>query len=389
MDTREDGRICLRETAGLRGKYTALSYCWSKEDKPGELKLTKANADEFRKDIAIERMPPTIRDAIFAAKSLGFEFIWVDRFCIIQDDPEDWKAEANSMATVYEFAALTIAAVGADDPEDGCFLPREQGGMATLQTERGNIFISQLRGTFDANGQYPALSVELLNSRWASRAWTFQERLFSRRIVYYGKSQIVWECRQSIDTESGLGLDSGYNFWGSNYLTAADPRAALRSMISRNQRSLGSNSGPSDDSFKWHDIVAQYSTLDLTYEKDRRPAIESTMRLIATSTGVELCAGMFLEGIQKHLFWWPFSGDERFIQDMLFHCSQDHDCTHLVELYWDLDRPTEDQVPFWLGWETDPRCTSIWINGGKVNVFWGRLGSRRTRMPQLGGKWPS
>jgi len=33
---------------------------------------------------------------------LGFQYIWIDSLCIVQDDPEDWKQESLSMYGVYK-----------------------------------------------------------------------------------------------------------------------------------------------------------------------------------------------------------------------------------------------------------------------------------------------
>jgi hypothetical protein len=44
--------------------------------------------------------------------------------CIIQDDEIDWLAESAMMSDVYGSAELTIAASGASDGSEVCFLDR-------------------------------------------------------------------------------------------------------------------------------------------------------------------------------------------------------------------------------------------------------------------------
>ena len=45
---------------------------------------------------------------------------------------------------------------------------------------------------------------EILDSSWDTRGWTFQERLLSRRIVYFGKTQLLWEYQNSRWTEHNI-----------------------------------------------------------------------------------------------------------------------------------------------------------------------------------------
>ncbi|CZR65535.1 uncharacterized protein PAC_15435 [Phialocephala subalpina] len=384
INPKANEKFCLRETRGTRGKYVALSYCWGQDEGPDELKLTKETYQALQESIPVERLPKTIRDAMTISKTLGFRFLWVDRLCIIQNDNADWEAEARLMGSIYEFADFTIAAIGAHSPEEGCFLERELEPAAVLPTKVGNIYVSQIPTYLDRNREVPQLSSELQQSRWAFRGWTFQERICSRRIIYYGEDQVIWECRNGIDTESRFGADPGYLYNSSLFSYSSDLKKRLDSMAPlsryRDQFNLQVTSmlgtKPSGDWLKWDEIVAAYSMLDLSYEKDRLPALGSITRVIGDNIGLEFCAGMCLEGIQKALFWWPFSGDERTIEDFVFDKS-------VVELYWDLDRPVLDcfKGPSWL---TDPQCTAIWKDKNKVNVFWGKPGSRRVRTSKSG-----
>jgi hypothetical protein len=61
----------------------------------------------------------------------------------------------------------------------------------------------------------------------------------------------------------------------------------------------------------WEGLIAMYSQLQLTYEKDRIPAIQSLMQHVAEASGLECCGGMWLGSLPRTLFWWPFWWDER------------------------------------------------------------------------------
>jgi hypothetical protein len=93
--------------------YLILSHCWGTET---NLKTTLANYKDMCSSIKLEELPATIRDAIFLTKELGFWYIWVDSFCIIQSDKQsdlakfdsDWATELPKMHRYYQNAAITL-----------------------------------------------------------------------------------------------------------------------------------------------------------------------------------------------------------------------------------------------------------------------------------------
>ncbi|KAH7417715.1 heterokaryon incompatibility protein-domain-containing protein [Cadophora sp. MPI-SDFR-AT-0126] len=116
-------RVC--ETAGNIGsiKYATLSHCWGGKD---FLKLVRANLASFQVKIPYEDLSNTFQDAIFIARYLGFEHLWIDSLCIIQDDEDDWATESTLMTDVYGGSHLNIAAVSAENGDAGCFFKRNR-----------------------------------------------------------------------------------------------------------------------------------------------------------------------------------------------------------------------------------------------------------------------
>lgn len=96
--------------------WCALSYVWG-GDQP--LKLTKSSIDHLKDAIPLEKLPATIRDAVLVSRGLGFEYIWIDCLCIIQDDPEDLTRELATMPSIYQYATVTVAASSAGHVRDG------------------------------------------------------------------------------------------------------------------------------------------------------------------------------------------------------------------------------------------------------------------------------
>jgi hypothetical protein len=324
LDNSSDIRI--QETAGLYGKYVALSYCWGESSGFPELMLTKATIDQLKLNLQVESLPKTIRDAINITQRLGMNYLWIDRLCIIQDDQADWQNEAAKMGSVYENAVFTIAATGAHTPKEGCFLPREEKALvATLPTERGNLYISCLLAPLNEELNVREFELEMSRSRWVTRAWTFQERLFSRRVIYFGRQQITWECRKHRENETRFGSDAGFKYSCSKFLHAQDPKSTINWAIDRIAKRNSVDCERMDlsnlwttaecgDGADWEGLIAMYSQLQLTYEKDRIPAIQSLMQHVAEASGLECCAGMWLGSLPRTLFWWPFWWDEREIE---------------------------------------------------------------------------
>jgi hypothetical protein len=67
----------------------------------------------------LSELPRTFRDAVEVTRGLGYEYIWIDSLCIVQDDPKDWKEEAPRMALVYGIAVCSIMAMDSENYEGG------------------------------------------------------------------------------------------------------------------------------------------------------------------------------------------------------------------------------------------------------------------------------
>ena len=68
--------------------YLALSYCWAKEP---YLMLLRSNQQHLGNlnGVDIDKLAPTIADALRVTEILGERYLWVDSLCIVQDGQED------------------------------------------------------------------------------------------------------------------------------------------------------------------------------------------------------------------------------------------------------------------------------------------------------------
>lgn len=60
--------------------------------------------------LEINRLPPLISNAIDVTRKLGFDYLWVDSFCILQDSKDDKSRELAHMRKIYQNTYVTIAA---------------------------------------------------------------------------------------------------------------------------------------------------------------------------------------------------------------------------------------------------------------------------------------
>ncbi|KAK7974491.1 hypothetical protein PG989_016339 [Apiospora arundinis] len=90
--------------------YVALSYIW------GEPNTTSGKPAKEKDRNAL---PQVVKDAILVTKSLGFRYIWVDRYCVEQEDKARKHEQIMNMDSIYENAALTIIAAAGLDPARG------------------------------------------------------------------------------------------------------------------------------------------------------------------------------------------------------------------------------------------------------------------------------
>jgi hypothetical protein len=72
-------------------EYCTLSHCWGKSQ---VVKLERHNISEFQREIPFGKLSKIFQHAVLAAWKVGFEYIWIDVLCIVQDNHEDWQREA-------------------------------------------------------------------------------------------------------------------------------------------------------------------------------------------------------------------------------------------------------------------------------------------------------
>ncbi|KAH6848123.1 heterokaryon incompatibility protein-domain-containing protein [Chaetomium sp. MPI-CAGE-AT-0009] len=283
-------RLHVTPKGGQLGQYVALSYCWGG---PQKFSLKHGNLDSLQQQAThVSALPRTLQDAIAVTYHLGFEYLWIDALCIIQDSPDDKRHEISQMQHIYANAAVTIAAATASSVEQGFLTP----GTAASFSEPNNPHPHH--GTLTLTPTHtPSTALFPINTR----GWTYQEALLSPRLLTFGDLEPYLRCRTK---EATLCARTAIRY---------DPRALqprrfeaeLQStpLPSSHPHPHPQNSGEKEKEerettlleggqsidlrleFRWPALVGQYTARALAESGDRPVAIAGVVAALAGITG--------------------------------------------------------------------------------------------------------
>lgn len=343
-------KVRLTEPDKTLGKYATLSHRWSLDH---NFITTIENLGDRKEGILWEEFPKTFQDAVRFCLELDIPYLWIDALCIVQDDPVDWEVQSAKMADIYHQSCLTLAATWSNSNLTGCF-----PSQADEYAEHSLEVINSVQDNFQ-------LKVRRKLPHWAtdptamptrdnpllSRAWVFQERVLSPRVLHFCLREMIWECCEHTICECG-GLSNSLNlkslFALASHLKISNDQPesesenssredAVQSVISQvNERlSIGRIDPDFDevndqldtreqrlrasreDALKtynlqmkeilvpvkqWHGLVEHYSKLKLTKQTDRLPALSGLAHRMAPFLG-DYHAGLWRSSLFLDLAW--------------------------------------------------------------------------------------
>ena len=183
--------------------------------------------------------------------AMGCRYLWVDRFCIVQDDDEHVHQQISWMASIYANSHFTIIAAEGPDAEYGI---RGIGHGSSLRSFKYDIF------RFDDSEEF-AVDIEEEKAPWHTRAWTFQERLLSRRCLIFHQQTVKWECKSTIAYETKDKIPNRIRFpdW------------------------IGLSLLPYPDTRQYQHLVQNYSEKQLTFSHDVLHAFSAVINAFSRS----------------------------------------------------------------------------------------------------------
>ncbi|KAJ9613925.1 hypothetical protein H2200_002061 [Cladophialophora chaetospira] len=333
----------------LESAYLTMSHRWH-ETTP---RLTRRHRSEYEQPAPWTELPGYFQDAFQITQSLGYRYLWVDSLCIVQDDRLDMLKEGLTMAEIYRNATCNLAALACSS--NNIFAERHPGQIS-------NICELNLPEEYSNGATEPVLllNMELWRSEveqapLCNRGWVLQEQLLARRTLYFGETQVFWECHhgrrcegcailvnigESVPSSSNLGCSNHksktlevYEEALSCWIDSVD--VSIRQMLLSLEDPTVTNQANMDRNLVyrlWSEFVQRYMTRKISFQSDKLLAIAGVAKPFAKAANLTWVAGLWKEYMPVSLLW------------------------HTVE-YSQPYRP-DDQHPTW-SWAS---CTSSQIN---------------------------
>ncbi|KAI4636866.1 hypothetical protein J4E93_010882 [Alternaria ventricosa] len=170
--------------------YAAVSYVWGDTGRM-DYRTKIENIQSRRKSgglaATIRKLPKALVQSIRLVHDLGIRYVWIDALCIVQNSSHSWNLNSRAMHLIYGNATLTICAADGDS---------QSGLLALDEDQRPQQQIGvYAEGVHLILHQPPEISIQ--TSKWNKRAWTFQERLLSKRCLIFTRGQIYFQCRST------------------------------------------------------------------------------------------------------------------------------------------------------------------------------------------------
>jgi hypothetical protein len=196
----QDCNIHLQAGLGRRAHYATLSYCWGGDH---AITTTTENLQLHMASLSLSDLPKTFKDAISVCRRLGISYLWIDSLCIIQNSKVDWETQSAVMDSIYYNSTITIAAVAASNPSQGLFIPTalwldDIPLPLTFADNKDQVYLRRF-----VTHRLPRLNF------LRRRAWCYQERALSRRVMYFSKGELEWTCLECFWSQNAPTKDIG------------------------------------------------------------------------------------------------------------------------------------------------------------------------------------
>jgi hypothetical protein len=178
--------------------YLALSYVWGQQSQEKVTPLESNRLPLY--------LPTTVKDAITVTRSLGYTYLWVDKYCINQAHEKQKIQQIRQMDLIYSNADLTIVDGEGNNSAHGLSGVSSAHRSEQLFFQKGEHSIVSLKFR---------LPMMIKRAPWMSRGWTLQEALLSRRLLIFTRDQVYFECHQTNFWET---IDMLGDSWDDNII---------------------------------------------------------------------------------------------------------------------------------------------------------------------------
>lgn len=339
----QPARLVLRDSDHPDGPYATLSHCWGTN--PNFMTLNTQNLNELRREIQLDKLAASFREAIVTCRQLNIPYLWIDTLCILQSGDghqSDWLGHSTEMSQIYLNCELNIAIEASADPHEGAFRSRDTRYLqncyvwtahCNLPEDWPSPFQVDLnKNSFDASfgcqegQQHPAeeagsqlnpdverkseksssqdsddvylLSIytesdftyERRSLPLSKRAWVYQESLMSPRTLHFMEDRISWQCGAKWSLSEYM-HDSLENRLGDGF-----------DCLYKTPYNIGGLRGPNFDDY--HEYVHEYTDRLLSHpDTDKLVAFAAIAERFSEWFGNEYCAGIFRTTMPWALLW--------------------------------------------------------------------------------------
>ncbi|PYH48356.1 HET domain-containing protein [Aspergillus saccharolyticus JOP 1030-1] len=300
IDCQDPTRPRLWHSGGKVAPYIALSYVWG-EAQP--YCTVKKNLNCYSASgIDATTLGQTIRDAIQVTASIGIRYLWIDALCIIQDSKTDKIRKLTRMGSIYRHAYLTLIASSAHTVSAGFLQTRALGPEYAQHVQLPfHCRDGRVGSVYAYTQEQPWLVYDALQEPVNTRAWCFQERLLSPRILAYATNSIQYHCHtaqadiKNAVSSRPVGEQLDAVMFGT--IENIDPLSHLATWNKYDWDGLHE---------LWRMIVANYTCRSLTNPEDKLIAFSSVVvefdRVWRVKAGQYL-AGLWEKRLPSDLLW--------------------------------------------------------------------------------------
>ncbi|KIN02971.1 hypothetical protein OIDMADRAFT_120324 [Oidiodendron maius Zn] len=251
--------------------YVALSYCWGTAGYALNQTTLRSNIRDRMRNIDLRTVSIVVQEAVTVCRTFQIRYLWVDALCIIQDSNQDWEQESATMGDIFREAHFTIGVASSDSCEES-FLSRS---LPVVEFPFSSSISPNVRGTYRAvakgkrdDDQWTANELEDMVGSWQKRGWVFQEIFLSQNLLIFGWNMMHAEFKEI-----------------------------------RNFHRLASTTLDYD---AWRALTSDYVSCQLTFPRDRLPAISGLAKIYAESLKDQYLAGLWMKDLHISLFWSSF-----------------------------------------------------------------------------------
>ncbi|KAK1705299.1 heterokaryon incompatibility protein-domain-containing protein [Colletotrichum lupini] len=260
---------CLVQKSDLP-KFVALSYVWGRG--AVNYKLTTDNIDELFKPGGLsnnfDKLPKTIQDSIKLTALLGHQYLWIDSLCIIQKgNDDDNKVQLALMDVIYSRASFTIVSANGEDAN-----ARLYGSPGIDRSKKQ--YTAEYSSDLTLLSLVPDFEDGVQQIYWNTRGWTYQERLLSRRLVFFTDNTVYFQCGQMTCSEDFNMLRDDVTQSASQQNITLSRGEAPPTLTRRHQYRLGIS-----PEF-YYRMVTEYTSREMSHTDDRVNGFKGILNVI-------------------------------------------------------------------------------------------------------------